>query len=39
VAITVSIDLKILAINSTKDPHALLTAQPRTIGLTLSREF
>jgi iron complex outermembrane recepter protein len=27
------------AINSTQDPDALLTVQPRTIGLTLTRKF
>ncbi len=27
------------AINSTQDPHALLTVQPRTIGLTVTRRF
>ncbi|HZO22634.1 MAG TPA: TonB-dependent receptor [Steroidobacteraceae bacterium] len=30
---------QISAINSTQDPDALLTVQPRTIGLTVSRKF
>lgn len=30
---------QVSAINSTQDPHALLTVQPRTIGLTVSRKF
>jgi iron complex outermembrane receptor protein len=30
---------QISAINSTQDPDALLTVQPRTIGLTLTRKF
>jgi iron complex outermembrane recepter protein len=30
---------QVSAINSTQDPHALLTVQPRTIGLTVSRRF
>jgi len=27
------------AINSNQDPHALITARPRTVGLTLTRNF
>jgi outer membrane receptor protein involved in Fe transport len=30
---------QISAINSTQDPNALLTVQPRTIGLTVTRKF
>lgn len=30
---------EVSAINSTQDPHALLTVQPRTIGVTLTRKF
>ncbi|MGH8300112.1 MAG: TonB-dependent receptor [Steroidobacteraceae bacterium] len=30
---------QVSAINSTQDPHALLTVQPRTIGLTVTRRF
>ena len=30
---------EVSAINSTQDPHALLTVQPRTIGLTVTRRF
>ena len=30
---------QVSAINSTQDPSALLTVQPRTIGLTLTRKF
>ena len=30
---------QISAINSSQDPHALLTIQPRTIGLTVTRKF
>jgi iron complex outermembrane receptor protein len=30
---------QISAINSTQDPDALLTVQPRTIGVTLTRTF
>jgi iron complex outermembrane receptor protein len=30
---------EVSAINSTQDPHALLTVQPRTIGLTVTRKF
>ena len=30
---------QVSAINSTQDPHALLTVQPRTIGITLTRRF
>ncbi len=30
---------QISAINSSQDPHALLTVQPRTIGLSVSRKF
>jgi outer membrane receptor protein involved in Fe transport len=30
---------QVSAINSTQDPHALLTVQPRTIGVTVSRKF
>jgi iron complex outermembrane recepter protein len=30
---------QVSAINSTQDPDALLTVQPRTIGLTLTRKF
>ncbi len=30
---------QVSAINSTQDPHALLTVQPRTIGLSLTRKF
>ena len=30
---------QVSAINSTQDPHALLTVQPRTIGLTVTRDF
>ncbi|HET9389137.1 MAG TPA: TonB-dependent receptor [Steroidobacteraceae bacterium] len=30
---------QISAINSTQDPNALLTIQPRTIGLTVTRKF
>jgi iron complex outermembrane recepter protein len=30
---------EVSAINSTQDPHALLTVQPRTIGLTITRKF
>jgi iron complex outermembrane recepter protein len=30
---------QVSAINSTQDPHALLTVQPRTIGLSVTRKF
>jgi iron complex outermembrane receptor protein len=30
---------EVSAINSTQDPHALLTVQPRTIGVTVTRRF
>jgi outer membrane receptor protein involved in Fe transport len=30
---------QVSAINSTQDPHALLTVQPRTIGITVTRRF
>jgi len=30
---------QVSAINSTQDPHALLTVQPRTIGITVTRKF
>jgi outer membrane receptor protein involved in Fe transport len=30
---------QVSAINSTQDPHALLTVQPRTVGLTVTRKF
>jgi outer membrane receptor protein involved in Fe transport len=30
---------QVSAINSTQDPYALLTVQPRTIGLTVTRKF
>ena len=30
---------EVSAINSSQDPHALLTVQPRTIGATLTRKF
>jgi iron complex outermembrane receptor protein len=30
---------QVSAINSTQDPHALLTVQPRTVGLTVTRRF
>lgn len=30
---------QVSAINSTQDPHALLTVQPRTIGITITRRF
>jgi hypothetical protein len=30
---------QISAINSTQDPDALLTVQPRTIGVTATRKF
>jgi len=30
---------QVSAINSTQDPDALLTVQPRTIGVTLTRTF
>jgi iron complex outermembrane receptor protein len=30
---------QVSAINSSQDPHALLTVRPRTIGLTVSRDF
>ena len=30
---------EVSAINSTQDPHALLTVQPRTIGLSVTRKF
>jgi iron complex outermembrane receptor protein len=30
---------QVSAINSTQDPHALLTVQPRTIGVTITRKF
>jgi hypothetical protein len=30
---------EVSAINSTQDPHGLLTVRPRTIGLTLTRTF
>ena len=30
---------QVSAINSSQDPHALLTVQPRTIGLTATRKF
>jgi outer membrane receptor protein involved in Fe transport len=30
---------QVSAINSTQDPHAFLTVQPRTIGVTVTREF
>jgi iron complex outermembrane recepter protein len=30
---------QVSAINSTQDPHAFLTVQPRTIGLTVTRKF
>jgi len=30
---------QVSAINSTQDPHALLTVQPRTVGITVTRKF
>ena len=30
---------QVSAINTTQDPHAFLTVQPRTIGLTATRKF
>jgi iron complex outermembrane receptor protein len=30
---------QVSAINTTQDPHALLTVQPRTIGITATRKF
>ena len=30
---------QVSAINSSQDPHALLTVQPRTIGLSVTRKF
>jgi iron complex outermembrane recepter protein len=30
---------EVSAINSTQDPHGLLTVQPRTIGVTVTRDF
>ena len=30
---------QVSAINSSQDPHALLTIRPRTIGLTATRKF
>jgi iron complex outermembrane recepter protein len=30
---------QVSAINSTQDPHALLTVQPRTVGLSVTRRF
>ena len=30
---------QISAINSSQDPHALLTIQPRTIGISVTRRF
>jgi outer membrane receptor protein involved in Fe transport len=30
---------QVSAINSSQDPDALLTVQPRTVGLTLTRKF
>jgi iron complex outermembrane recepter protein len=30
---------QVSAINSTQDPHALLTVQPRTIGVAVTRRF
>jgi iron complex outermembrane recepter protein len=30
---------EVSAINSTQDPHALLTVHPRTVGLTVTRKF
>jgi len=30
---------EVSAINSSQDPHALLTIQPRTIGLSVTRKF
>ncbi|MFI4908064.1 MAG: TonB-dependent receptor [Steroidobacterales bacterium] len=30
---------QVSAINSSQDPHALLTVQPRTVGLTVTRKF
>ena len=30
---------QVSAINSAQDPHALLTVQPRTIGITITRRF
>jgi len=30
---------QVSAINSSQDPHALLTVQPRTIGVTVTRKF
>ena len=30
---------QVSVINSSQDPHALLTVRPRTIGLTMTREF
>jgi iron complex outermembrane recepter protein len=30
---------QVSAINSTQDPDALLTVQPRTIGLNVTRDF
>jgi hypothetical protein len=30
---------QVSVINSSQDPHALLTVRPRTIGLTLTRKF
>jgi iron complex outermembrane recepter protein len=30
---------EVSAINSTQDPHALLTVQPRTVGINVTRKF
>jgi len=30
---------EVSAINSTQDPHALLTVHPRTVGVTITRKF
>lgn len=30
---------EVSAINSTQDPHGLLTVQPRTVGVTVTRDF
>ncbi len=30
---------QVSAINSTQDPHAIQTVQPRTIGITITRRF
>ncbi|MBS0419347.1 MAG: TonB-dependent receptor [Proteobacteria bacterium] len=30
---------EVSAINSTQDPHALLTVRPRTVGITVTRKF